>query len=82
MVCRRIASRVGVGVGALALASAPLIAYASTEGHSPARSAALCSGRGNTGCSKTFQTRDTRSAQMTARAGERMMEMAPRYDIA
>jgi hypothetical protein len=69
MLSRRIASRIGVGLGAVALASAPLAAYAATDTHVPAKAAAACSNQGcngkdpqATGCSQTNQARDIRSA--------------------
>ena len=72
MFSRRIASRIGVGLGALALASAPLAAAAATAATSavPAKAAqATCSNQGcngkdpqATGCSTTFQARSIRTA--------------------
>jgi len=69
MFSRRIASRIGVGLGALALASAPLAASAATAAHTPAHAPASCSNKGcngkdpqSTGCSQTFQARDIRTA--------------------
>lgn len=72
MFSRRIASRIGVGLGALALASAPLAAAAATSATSavPAKAAqATCSNQGcngkdpqATGCSTTFQARSIRTA--------------------
>jgi hypothetical protein len=73
MFSRRIASRIGVGIGAAALASAPLMAYAATD-HTPTRAPAAwapasCSNQGcngkdpqATGCSTTFQARTIRTA--------------------
>ena len=68
MFSRRIASRIGVGFGALALASAPLAAYAA-DTHVPAKAAASCSNQGcngkdpqATGCSQTYQARNIRTA--------------------
>jgi uncharacterized protein YfaQ (DUF2300 family) len=69
MFSRRIASRIGVGFGALALASAPLAASAATAAHAPAKAPAHCSDKDctgkdpqTTGCSQTPQTRDIRTA--------------------
>ena len=70
MFSRRIASRIGVGLGAVALASAPLAAYAATGTQAPAKAAAAaCSNQGcngkdpqSTGCSSTYQARDIRTA--------------------
>lgn len=69
MFSRRIASRIGVGLGTLALAGAPLTAYAATGAHAPAKAPAACSNRGcngkdpqATGCSQTFQARSIRTA--------------------
>ncbi|ACU74110.1 hypothetical protein Caci_5251 [Catenulispora acidiphila DSM 44928] len=66
---RRIASRIGVGLGAIALASAPLAASAATATHLPAHTPASCSNQGcngkdpaATGCSTTFQARTIRTA--------------------
>ncbi|NUP47714.1 MAG: DUF2690 domain-containing protein [Catenulispora sp.] len=67
MFSRRIVSRIGVGLGAAALASAPVVAYADCT-HSPAKPPASCSDRGcngkdpqSTGCSVTFQARSIRT---------------------
>ena len=67
MFSRRIVSRIGVGLGAAALASAPMAAYAAAT-HSPSRPPASCSNKGcngkdpqATGCSSTFQARSIRT---------------------
>ena len=69
---RRITSRIGVGLGVLALASAPLAASAATVdtgAHTWASGPATCRNHGcqgkdpvATGCSRTFQARVIRSA--------------------
>ncbi|MEY9933012.1 hypothetical protein ABH926_007665 [Catenulispora sp. GP43] len=74
MFSRRIASRIGVGLGALALASAPLGAFAATASApaAPAKAAqATCGNQGcngkdpqATGCSTTFQARSIRTADI------------------
>ncbi|MEZ0109419.1 hypothetical protein ABH920_003433 [Catenulispora sp. EB89] len=71
MFSRRIASRIGVGLGTLALASAPLAASAATGTHVPAKAPATCSNQGcngkdpqATGCSQTYQARDIRTANI------------------
>ena len=65
----RIASRIGVGLGALALASVPLAASAATGTHTTPKAQAACSNQGcngkdpqSTGCSQTFQARNIRTA--------------------
>ena len=71
MFSRRIASRIGVGLGAIALASAPLAASAATAAHVPAKAPASCSNQGcngkdpqATGCSQTYQARSIRTANI------------------
>lgn len=63
----RIISRIGDGLGAAALVSAPLVAYADSA-HSPSKPPASCSNQGcngkdpqTTGCSVTFQARSIRT---------------------
>lgn len=73
MFSRRIASRIGVGLGALALAGGPLAASAATASAVPAKAAqaaqAACRNQGcngkdpqATGCSTTFEARSIRTA--------------------
>ncbi|GAA2025438.1 hypothetical protein GCM10009839_24430 [Catenulispora yoronensis] len=67
MFSRRIVSRIGVGLGTVALASAPLVAYA--DCHTPSKPPpASCSNKGcngkdpqTTGCSTTDQARSIRT---------------------